>query len=213
MHMDRSRHDLAQTPQTNRLTKTVYSCQTVSAEGIPNEHQRFTNTHRQTSVIVRQYAGGIPNKHQDRQHKDGNLDGGSKSHSNGEVHLVLVGHQHSGDMLTGVASNGQDDETQEGLTESRLLTHIRNGVCQESADTEDWCYQKEASDQKVQMQQQCICHKSCLLCTAVQQHLSGCDDTDTSVNTAMPEASKPKWSERCYWTAALMLQDTKPRHA
>lgn len=75
----------------------------------------------------------IPNEHQHRQHKDGNLDGRAKSHTNGQIHLVLVGDQDSSDVLTGIASNGQDDETQKGFTQTRLLTDVTDGVCKKPA--------------------------------------------------------------------------------
>lgn len=82
---------------------------------------------------VKQKKCSIPNKHQHRQHKDGNLDGRAKSHSNGQVHLVLVGDQHGSDVLTGIASNGQDDKTQKGFTQSRLATDFTDGIREKPA--------------------------------------------------------------------------------
>lgn len=76
----------------------------------------------------------LPNEHQHRQHKDGNLDGRAKSNSNGQVHLVLVSHQHGSDMLAGIASNGQNDEPQEGLAEARLRADVSDGICQKPAN-------------------------------------------------------------------------------
>jgi hypothetical protein len=60
----------------------------------------------------------LPNEDQHRQHKDGNLNGRPESYSNSQVHLVLVSHQHSRYVLTGVASNGQNDQSQEGLAQA-----------------------------------------------------------------------------------------------
>ena len=65
-----------------------------------------------------------PNENQHRQHKDGNLDGRPESYPNSQVHFVLVGHQHCCDVLTGVASDGQDDQPQEGLAQAGFGAHI-----------------------------------------------------------------------------------------
>ena len=67
---------------------------------------------------------GLPNEDQHGQHKDGNLNGRPESYSNSQVHFVLVSHQHSCDVLTGVASNGQDDQSQEGLAQAGFGAHI-----------------------------------------------------------------------------------------
>ena len=82
---------------------------------------------------LKQTKRSIPNKHQHRQHKDGNLDGRAESHSNSQIHLVLVGDKDSSDVLTGIASNGQDDKTQKGFTQAGLLADFSDGICEKPA--------------------------------------------------------------------------------
>ena len=81
---------------------------------------------KRLSTCARQHLNkeGFPNENQPRQHKDGNLNRRPQSYSNSQVHLVLVRHQDSCDMLTGVASNGQDDQSQEGFAQAGFGAHI-----------------------------------------------------------------------------------------
>ena len=58
------------------------------------------------------------------------LDGRSQGDPDGEVHLVLGRHEHGGDVLAGVAGDGQHDEAQEGAADARLLAHLLDAARQ-----------------------------------------------------------------------------------
>lgn len=59
------------------------------------------------------------------------LDGRPQGDPDGQVHLVLGRHEHGGDVLAGVASNGQHDQAQEGAADARLLAHLLDAARQE----------------------------------------------------------------------------------
>ena len=48
-------------------------------------------------------------------------------------HLVFGGDEHCGDVLARVASNGQDDQAQEGLADAVALADLLDGACQKPA--------------------------------------------------------------------------------
>ncbi len=54
-------------------------------------------------------------------------------HPDGEVHFVLGGDEDGGDVLAGVAGDGQHDQAQEALVDARLLADFLDGARQEPA--------------------------------------------------------------------------------
>jgi hypothetical protein len=41
-----------------------------------------------------------------------------------QVHLVLDGHKHGGDVLASIAGDGKHNEAQEGLPQTALVSHV-----------------------------------------------------------------------------------------
>lgn len=59
------------------------------------------------------------------------LDGRPQGDPDGQVHLVLGRHEHGGDVLAGVAGDGQHDQAQEGAADARLLANLLDASRQE----------------------------------------------------------------------------------
>lgn len=63
-----------------------------------------------------------------RGDEQGNLNTRSDGNTNGKIHLVLRGDSDGSNVLGGVTDDGQDNETNEGLTDGRVLNHTWNGI-------------------------------------------------------------------------------------
>ena len=61
-------------------------------------------------VQVERQTHNPGNSNHERNHKDGNLDGGPQSNPNCQIHLVLHSYKDGSDMLTGISSNRQNDQ-------------------------------------------------------------------------------------------------------
>lgn len=58
---------------------------------------------------------------EERGDEEGDLHGAADGDADGEVHLVLVGDDAGGDVLGGVADDGEEDQADEGLADARGL--------------------------------------------------------------------------------------------
>lgn len=62
--------------------------------------------------------------------EEGNLQGRANGNTDSKVHLVLHGNDNCGDVLSGVADNGDEDKTNEGLGDTSSFDNVINGVNQ-----------------------------------------------------------------------------------
>ena len=73
------------------------------------------------------------------------LDGGAQGDADCQVHFVLGGHEHCGDVLTGIASDGQHDEPEESAFDAGPCADLLNRAGQEPANPKHGPYQASSS--------------------------------------------------------------------
>lgn len=79
--------------------------------------------------------------------EEGDLDARADGDADGQVHFVLACDGHGCDVLGCVADDGEDDETDEGLADGRVVDHFRDGVDEEfSADSDQSSGEQEHDD-------------------------------------------------------------------
>jgi hypothetical protein len=101
--------------------------QVVDNKGASEQADSLKETKIQTHIPVET----PPQQHDQRRNENSNLNTASQGDTDGQIHLILRCHRHSGDVLSRITDDGQDDEADEGLADAGLLDEIIDAVDEE----------------------------------------------------------------------------------